>query len=294
MIRDVVRRPRCATAAVACAVVASALVPVASQAEDRDPTALYLVTLAGPGTAGAHADDAARMTTEQEALLDLVGAADPVYRWTTALNGFAVELDADQAATLSSHPDVAAVEENAVRPLAGNPRPAGAAAAVPAETSGGAGTVIGFVDTGIEPRNRAFSQVAALGPPDRDFRGGCPDAPDEEDWGTDACTDKVVGARYFVDGFGVDRLRATSSLSPLDVDGHGTQMASIAAGTAGVQVRVESQGLGRFSGVAPQARIASYKACWSAPDPRDDGCATADLVAAIDQATADGVDVLNL
>ena len=52
--------------------------------------------------------------------------------------------------------------------------------------------------------------------------------------------------------------------------------------------------LGRFSGVAPRARIAVYKACWSAPDPADDGCATADLVAAIDRATSDRVDVLNL
>ena len=44
----------------------------------------------------------------------------------------------------------------------------------------------------------------------------------------------------------------------------------------------------------PAARIAAYKACWAAPDPGDDGCATADLVSAIDRATADGVDVLNL
>ena len=46
--------------------------------------------------------------------------------------------------------------------------------------------------------------------------------------------------------------------------------------------------------MAPQARLAVYKACWGAPDPADDGCATADLVTAIDQGHRDGVDVLSL
>jgi alkylation response protein AidB-like acyl-CoA dehydrogenase len=45
--------------------------------------------------------------------------------------------------------------------------------------------------------------------------------------------------------------------------------------------------------MATGARIAAYKACWSAPDPSDDGCSTADTVAAIDQAVADGVDVIS-
>ena len=45
--------------------------------------------------------------------------------------------------------------------------------------------------------------------------------------------------------------------------------------------------------MAPAARLAVYKACWTAPDPAQDGCTTADTVAAIDAAVADGVDVLN-
>ena len=68
----------------------------------------------------------------------------------------------------------------------------------------------------------------------------------------------------------------------------------MAAGNAGVSVRCRASGSGTFGGIAPQARIAVYKACWSAPDPDDDGCSTADLVTAIDAATGDGVDVLNL
>ena len=70
-------------------------------------------------------------------------------------------------------------------------------------------------------------------------------------------------------------------------------MASIAVGNAGVSTGLD--GLpGRYAGAAPDARLAVYKACWSAPDPADDGCATADLVTAVDHAVQDGVDVLNL
>ena len=76
--------------------------------------------------------------------------------------------------------------------------------------------------------------------------------------------------------------------------GHGTQVSSVAAGNAGVSVRVDGRDAGQFGGVAPQARIAAYKACWGAPDPADDGCSTADVVSAVDAAVADRVDVLSL
>ena len=80
-------------------------------------------------------------------------------------------------------------------------------------------------------------------------------------------------------GFGADHVRSTSSLSPRDDSGHGTQMTSIAAGNSGVSVEVPGLRLRSYSGVAPQARISVYKACWTAPDPADDGCSTADVVA---------------
>ncbi len=108
------------------------------------------------------------------------------------------------------------------------------------------------------------------------------------------CDRKIVGAHWYVDGFGADRVRSSASLSPLDDSGHGTLVASVAAGNSGVTVQVPGQRAGRYSGAAPQARLAVYKACWTAPDPRDDGCSTADLVTAIDRAVADRVDVLNL
>ncbi len=112
-------------AAIAAFVAASALTAVPAQADDGDDdTALHLVTLRGPGTAGhrgpAAPDDVAqRMLAQQAAVLDDIGAVAPVYQWTTALNGFAVELTEEQHDALVGDERVALVEENAVRPPRG-------------------------------------------------------------------------------------------------------------------------------------------------------------------------------
>lgn len=259
---------------------------------------LYLVALDGPGTAGIprSADpeaDRARLLARQDAVLTLVGAGAPVYRWTTALNGFAVRLDATQATLLTLAPGVARVEENTVRPLAGRPSSTPAASASPASApgTGGAGRVVGVIDTGIAADGPVFAATQTLGDLDPDFTGSCPDA---ERWQADDCNDKVVSARHWVAGFGPENRRSGTLLSPYDDHGHGTEVASLAAGNAAVAARDGNESLGTFSGVAPDARLAIYKACWTAPDPADDGCATADVVSAIDQAVADGVDVLSV
>ena len=300
--REVVRawaRRLVVAGAVGSTLVAGVVAPPPQAAADDDfapvdgETRLYLVTLhedvgATGGTVSRLLSDL-RARHRQDAVLDLLGGAEPVYRWTSALNGFAVRLDDDQVDTLAGLPEVALVEPNEVRPLAGTPadRPLGPTG----RTRGGGGVVIGVVDTGLAPDNPSFAQRQSAGGGVGDFGGACVGG---DDWDAAECNGKVVGARWYVDGFGADSLRATAVLSPRDTDGHGTQMSSIAAGNAGVPVRVGGERLGRFGGLAPEARLAVYKACWSAPDPERDGCATADLVTAIDDATRDGVDVLSL
>ncbi|WP_085873153.1 MULTISPECIES: S8 family serine peptidase [unclassified Nocardioides] len=293
--RGAVRRAAAAVA-VACALSAAALVASGpALAGEPGPDHLYLVTLVSPGTAASRPGvpdlvAGSALRAEQESVLAGVGSPVPVYRWTTALNGVAVHLTRDEAAELTADPRVALVEKNAVRPLAGRSGPTRSLGAE-SQTRGGAGVVIGVVDSGIWPDSPVFSAVPGMGRAPKDFQGQCETG---EGWPASTCNRKLVGARWFVDGFGVDRLRSSSSLSPADDDGHGSQMASIAAGNAGVTARVHGQRVGTYAGVAPQARLAVYKACWTAPDPDDDGCATADLVTAIDEATADGVDVLDL
>jgi minor extracellular serine protease Vpr len=256
-------------------------------------TALYLVTLTGPGTAARQdpRENRAAEVVRQDVLLDRVGAPQPVYRWTTALDGFAVRLDLAQALVLASSSEVALIERDAVRRLAGLDRRAGAGTSSPRVPGGGRGEVIGFVDTGLWPHSAAFAESPGMHPDPSGFRGVCQTG---EGWGDSTCDGKVVGARYFVRGFGADRIASTARLSPVDDDGHGTESASIAAGDAGVTVQVPGVPRRVTSGVAPRARVAVYKACWQAPDPAHDGCSAADLVTAVDRATHDGVDVLDL
>lgn len=269
---------------------------VASPLAD-DGTRLHLVTFDGSGTAGyrgplTRSAYHSVLAEQQEQALAAVAAPVPDYRWTSALSGVAVELTSEQVDQLRGQDHVLTVEPNVVRPLA-----AASAAGAPMsarDTRGGRGVVVGVIDTGIAPDSPLFADFPGLEPagPDRGpaFVGACQPG---EDWSSRVCNDKLVAAGWFVSGFGVDRLATDEPLSARDVRGHGTQMASIAAGNA--EVSVEATGLRRsFSGVAPRARLAAYKACWSTPDPADDGCATADLVAAIDRATRDEVDVLNL
>ncbi|WP_022882592.1 S8 family serine peptidase [Gryllotalpicola ginsengisoli] len=122
--------------------------------------------------------------------------------------------------------------------------------------------------------------------------------PEDDSWTTSDCNTKLIAARYFDASF-VNVLHASQPVeyeSPRDGAGHGSHTASTAAGNYGVDATISGKDFGQISGMAPAAKVADYKVCWSGPDTTtesDDGCATADMVAAINQAVADGVDVLN-
>ena len=164
----------------------------------------------------------------------------------------------------------------------------------------GAGVIVADIDTGIQPGHPSFAEDPAKGFVGDPFttlpavwHGTCQTGPG---FTAQDCNHKLIGARFYVSGFGPANLAPDSFLSPRDDDGHGTHTASTAAGNYGVDPKIGNNDLGIdiISGIAPRAWVAAYKVCWNGLTAAQTGCASADVVAAIDQAVADGVDVINM
>ncbi len=247
-----------------------------------------------PRSAADRGSTARCCSSQQDDVLDEIGVrAQPLYRWTTALNGFAAELT--PARRRRSAATSRGSRSSSRTPSARSPAAPGAGAGLgrarPAARRRRRGHRRG--------RHRASGRRARSSPPSpgsvarpRDFHGELrrPATAGHRD----DCNGKVVGARWFVAGFGGRPCAARRRSRRATTAATAPRWRRSPPATPACPVRVPGQRLGPYGGVAPQARIAVYKACWSAPDPADDGCATADLVTAIDRATADGVDVLNL
>jgi len=110
-----------------------------------------------------------------------------------------------------------------------------------------------------------------------------------EGWGSNNCSRKIIGARFYSAGVPEEILK-TDYLSPRGIDTHGTHTASTAAGTVVEAASFHGLAAGAARGGAPRARIAMYKSLWG-----EGGSGTsAGVLAAIDDAIHDGVDVLSL
>ncbi|KAM7257860.1 hypothetical protein ACFE04_013601 [Oxalis oulophora] len=137
--------------------------------------------------------------------------------------------------------------------------------------------IIGVLDSGIWPEADSFS-VKGFGPPPTKWKGTCE--------GTNfTCNNKIIGAKFYrSDG----EVPIVDYPSPRDAEGHGTHTSSTAAGALVINASLYGLGKGSARGGVPSARIAVYKICWS------DGCSSADILAAFDDAIADGVDIISI
>lgn len=266
---------------------------------------------------------------EHDALLADVGATSgKLYSFRYALNGFAARLRGDQVARLAQSSQVEHIWPDSDQHLSTNQSAIflgleDAREGLRAEHGlMGENVVVGVIDSGITPEHPSLLDVERHIPracesrwaraswlglwlcrssrrnppttlqfgPVEDFRGICQTGDGFEDG---ACNNKVVGARYYIDGFlARHELDPNEFLSPRDADGHGTHIATIVAGNP-TSAELFGTRVGRIAGIAPRARLAIYKACWLKPGERRATCATSDLARAIDDAIADGVDIIN-
>ena len=269
------------------------------------------------------------LQASHETILNAVGApAAKIYSFTYALNGFAARLDADQLTKLAHHREVRRIWRDTEQSIATNNSSSflglldqeGGLRADLGLT--GEDVVIGIIDSGITPGHpslrdyeeqipRACQSEWAEGswlgrwlcrPYRRDpprlqtyepavnFNGTCQTG---DGFAATDCSNKVIGARYFLDGFLFrNELDPGEHISPKDADGHGTHLATIAAGNRATASLFGAR-IATIGGIAPRARVAVYKACWLKPGESRASCATSDLARAIDAAVADGVDIIN-
>ena len=242
------------------------------------------------------------LAANHDRVLRDAGGGRKLYSYGLLFNGFAAELSDAQVQKLKGTKGVLAVNKDEMRKLdtASTPTFLGLAGNKGLWTSTGAkgeNIVIGMVDSGITPESGSFSD-ALNGR--RDYRvmpqgwhGACVTGPG---FSTDNCNYKLIGARFYNEGWGGNEGVAETFpyefLSPRDWGGHGTHTSSTAGGNAGVPITGPASALGTISGMAPRARIATYKVCWSVTE-LGGGCFNSDSVAAIEDAVADGVDVIN-
>ncbi|OVA02302.1 Peptidase S8/S53 domain [Macleaya cordata] len=153
----------------------------------------------------------------------------------------------------------------------------------------GRGTIVGVLDTGVWPESPSFNDHR-MPPVPKKWRGICEEG---EKFNSSLCNRKLVGARFYTKGH-----RASSNppmppaimeyISARDAHGHGTHTSSTAAGASVPMANVLGNGAGEARGMAPGAHVAIYKVCWFS------GCYSSDILAAMDDAIRDGVDVLSL
>ncbi|KAK2441007.1 subtilisin protease [Trifolium repens] len=104
---------------------------------------------------------------------------------------------------------------------------------------------------------------------------------------------KLIGARFFNKAFESAKGKLSrSERTARDFVGHGTHTLSTAGGNFVQGASIFSIGNGTIKGGSPKSRVATYKVCWSQTDV--DNCLGADVLAAIDQAIDDGVDLISV
>ena len=213
-------------------------------------------------------------------------SVDVRYYYQVAFNGVAITMSPAEAAQVAALDGVQMiVRETFEMPLTDTgPTFIGAPGIWNGTATGGMGStygegvIAGIIDSGINviDDHPSFWEVGGDGyvhtNPLADYVGVCAGGNTNPDL---TCNDKMIGYRGY------------NGETPGDSDGHGSHTASTVAGNftqgsiaATIPVTLD------ISGVAPHANIISYDACVTS-------CPSAGLLAAVNDATADGVDVIN-
>jgi subtilisin family serine protease len=234
------------------------------------------------------------LATRQAAQLNrmqilLGGTLKVLHQFSYTNNGMALELTSAQAQTLRSMPEVVDVSEDQTFYLLTDAGPTWIGAATVWNGAGGIagtkgeGVVVGVIDSGVNATHPSFAATGGDGYTHRNPRnrvyGLCATQPTR-------CNTKLIGIYDFT---------TEGARDGSDLDGHGSHVASTAVGNV-ISSAISAPTISlpiSLSGVAPHANLITYKACLKSDSGGQTTCPGSSLLQAIDQAAADGVNVIN-
>ncbi|XP_062079613.1 subtilisin-like protease SBT1.2 [Humulus lupulus] len=217
-----------------------------------------------------------------------------LYSYSSALEGFAAQLTESELESMQKLPSVVAIrpDERLQLQTTYSYKFLGLS---PARENAwykagfGRGTIIGVLDTGVWPESPSFNDHL-MPPVPKKWKGICQPG---QDFNSSSCNRKLIGARFFIRGHRVASTSVSPDsvmeyVSPRDSHGHGSHTTSTAGGASVTMANVLGNGMGVARGIAPFSHVAAYKVCWY------NGCYSSDILAAMDAAILDGVDILSL
>ncbi|KAL8476975.1 hypothetical protein ACS0TY_029322 [Phlomoides rotata] len=224
-------------------------------------------------------------------LKSVSNSAQMLYTYTNVVHGFSTRLTSEEAQAMETRPGILSVFPELKYELHTTRTPSFLGldqnAAMFPQSDSRSEVIVGVLDTGVWPESPSFDDTG-FGPVPSSWRGEC-------EIGTNFtksnCNRKLIGARYFAKGYEatlgpIDESK--ESKSARDDDGHGTHTSTTAAGSVVSGASLFGYAAGTARGMAPRARVAAYKVCWVG------GCFSSDILAGMDKAIDDSVNVLSL